>query len=201
MKALKWIFVVFLIIVGLAYIASHLLGAALIIIAALLILPGANKIIEEKLRISKGIKYISFFALIIVGVIIISINEKELQVAIQQEKEQDAFDRMPKEKQDSIVLASVYQDSARYYRERREDLDYLFNSGWTKYHTKIARIIKADMLDPDSYELIESRYEDMGSYLIAYTKYRGNNAFGGKAIGAIKAKVDMEGNILEVYTE
>ena len=41
----------------------------------------------------------------------------------------------------------------------------------------------------------------MKTYIIVLTKFRGKNSFGGKVINFIKAKVDLEGNILEIVDE
>lgn len=53
------------------------------------------------------------------------------------------------------------------------------------------------MNDPDSYEHIETKYTDYGSYIFVVTRFRGANAFGGKVINSISAKIDNNGNILE----
>ncbi len=57
------------------------------------------------------------------------------------------------------------------------------------------------MNDPDSYEHVETRYGDKGTYLIVTTTFRGKNAFGGVARNTVTAKVDLEGNVLEIVSQ
>lgn len=71
-------------------------------------------------------------------------------------------------------------------------------SGWDGSHMNLESWIKDNMNDPKSYEHVESGYIDKGSYLIIKTEYRGKNAFGGTVKGSVKAKVDIEGNIIEI---
>lgn len=54
------------------------------------------------------------------------------------------------------------------------------------------------MNDPESYEYVETNFWDMGDYAVVVMKYRGRNAFGGKVMGAIKAKVGWNCEMLEV---
>ena len=57
------------------------------------------------------------------------------------------------------------------------------------------------MNDPDSYDHVETVYWDKGDYLVVMTKYRGNNAFGGKVLGIVKAKVSLNGDILQIIEQ
>lgn len=54
------------------------------------------------------------------------------------------------------------------------------------------------MYDPSSFRHIETFYIDKGEYLIVITKFRGKNAFGAYVINTVTAKVDLNGNILEI---
>ncbi len=54
------------------------------------------------------------------------------------------------------------------------------------------------MNDPDSYDHVETVYWDMGDYLVVRTTYRGKNAFGGVVVNWVKAKVNLDGNIIEI---
>lgn len=83
---------------------------------------------------------------------------------------------------------------------RKQKVDSQF-SGWDGSHIKLTQALKASMNDPKSYEHVETVYWDMGDHLIVQTKYRGNNAFGGKVFGMIKAKVSMVGEIIEVIDQ
>lgn len=57
------------------------------------------------------------------------------------------------------------------------------------------------MNDPDSYEHIETRFRDDGDNIFVITKFRGTNAFGGKVINTVSAKVDFNGNVIEVISQ
>lgn len=58
--------------------------------------------------------------------------------------------------------------------------------------------VKHNMNDPDSFEEISYDYSYHKTYFIILLKFRGKNAFGGKVINYIKAKTDLEGNVIEV---
>jgi hypothetical protein len=71
-------------------------------------------------------------------------------------------------------------------------------SAWDGSHYNLEKHIKKNMNDPDSYKHVETRYVDLETYLIVTTTFRGKNGFGGVVTNNITAKVDMNGNILEV---
>jgi hypothetical protein len=54
------------------------------------------------------------------------------------------------------------------------------------------------MNDPASYDHVETRYSDHETFLIVTTKFRGKNAFGGLVINLLQAKVNLDGEVLEV---
>ena len=72
-------------------------------------------------------------------------------------------------------------------------------SPWDGSHNKLTGLIKSSMNDPDSYEHIKTTYSQKTDHLIVITKFRGKNAYGGYVINTIKAKVDLDGNVLKVY--
>jgi hypothetical protein len=83
-------------------------------------------------------------------------------------------------------------------RKAREELIEKQFSGWDGSHRGLTEYIKKSMNDPDSYQHDETTYIDKGDHLIVYTKFRGKNAFGGVVRNSAVAKVDLQGNILEV---
>lgn len=104
-----------------------------------------------------------------------------------------------------IEFADLGANSATKYlndkkAKRKEQLETQF-SGWDGSHIKLNQAIKAAMNDPKSYEHVETTYWDMGDHLIVQTKYRGNNAFGVKVLGMVKAKVNMNGDVIEVIDQ
>lgn len=71
-------------------------------------------------------------------------------------------------------------------------------SEWDGSHYNLEKTIKQSMNDPGSYEHIETIYWEIKDYLVVLTKYSGKNAFGGRVQGLVKAKVDLQGNVIEI---
>lgn len=82
--------------------------------------------------------------------------------------------------------------------EARKELIKKEFSAWDGSHFKLEEYIKKSMNDPNSYEHIETRYWDRGEFLVVQTTFRGKNAFGGVVKNSIKAKVGLDGSIMEV---
>lgn len=105
---------------------------------------------------------------------------------------------------DSIRIAEHEADSIfqanKQAADRKEEIEKQF-SAWDGAHTNLERYIKKNMNDPDSYEHIETNYWDMKDHLVVMTKFRGKNAFGGKVINTVKAKVDLQGNVIEIIEQ
>lgn len=85
-------------------------------------------------------------------------------------------------------------------KNRKELIEKQF-SAYDGSHRALERLIKENMNDPDSYDHIETRFLDKGDYLLVITKFRGANAFGGKVINTVSAKVDFDGNVIEILTQ
>lgn len=83
---------------------------------------------------------------------------------------------------------------------RKERLEKGF-SAWDGSHRGLTKVIKASMNDPDSYDHVETVYWDKGDHLIVRTTFRGKNAFGGVVKNWVKAKVDMDGNVIAVIEQ
>jgi hypothetical protein len=81
--------------------------------------------------------------------------------------------------------------------ERKKTLEAQF-SPWDGSHRGVERHIKKVMNDPDSYKHDETRYIDNGDHLIIIASFRGKNAFGGVVRNTIRAKVDLQGNVLQI---
>jgi hypothetical protein len=65
-------------------------------------------------------------------------------------------------------------------------------------HHQLTKLIEASMKDPDSFDHVKTVYVDKGDYLIVETQYRGTNSFGAVVPGVVKAKVSLDGNVLEI---
>ncbi len=83
---------------------------------------------------------------------------------------------------------------------RKEQIEKSF-SAWDGSHRGLTNIIKQSMNDPGSYEHVKTVYWDKGNHLIVQTTFRGKNAFGGLVVNWIKAKVDLDGNVIKVIAQ
>lgn len=97
--------------------------------------------------------------------------------------------KIEEEKQAQIAAAARMEKIKRQF------------SAWDGSHNNLERLIKKAMNDPDSYEHDETVYWDKGSYLIVKTTYRGKNAFGGVVRNFVKAKVSLDGDILQILDQ
>lgn len=84
--------------------------------------------------------------------------------------------------------------------ERTAEIEKNF-SGWDGSHNGLTAAIKESMNDPKSYEHVETRYSDKGDHLIVTTTFRGKNAFGGVVKNSVTAKVDLNGNVIEIISQ
>lgn len=96
------------------------------------------------------------------------------------------------------VLLDKEKRDAQAAREDRLKAQFHF---WDGSHIKLEKVIKRAMNDPDSYEHVETVYWDQGDHLVVKLTYRGRNGFGGLVLGYVKAKVDLDGNVLEVLEQ
>jgi hypothetical protein len=85
-------------------------------------------------------------------------------------------------------------------KNRKELIEKQF-SAYDGSHRGLERYIKEHMNDPDTYDHMETRFLDNGDYILVFTKFRGANAFGGKVINTVSAKVDLEGNVIEIVSQ
>jgi len=74
-------------------------------------------------------------------------------------------------------------------------------SAWDGSHIKLTEVIKESMNNPDSYEHVETVYFDQGDHLIVNQTFRGKNAFGGTVKNTVKAKVSIDGEVLEIIEQ
>ena len=210
---IKWFYGLSFVISGLVLIFSvSFIGGLLFIISGLVLLPPTLKMIEEKIGnpLTRPIKYLTFIATVFVGAIFIANNQIDKKADIKKKK-QEVFEKLPQHVKDSINLVKSQQDSidniqkqqeqlADELKKRKEEIEKQFSS-WDGAHIGLTRIIKESMNDPDSYEHIETRFADKGDYILVITQFRGKNAFGGKVVNIIKAKVDFDGNVIEVINQ
>jgi hypothetical protein len=92
---------------------------------------------------------------------------------------------------------------ARKEREaaaRTERIEAQF-SAWDGAHRNLTKVIKASMNDPDSFKHVKTVYWDMGDHLVVQETFRGKNAFGGVVMNTVKAKVGLNGTVLEIIDQ
>jgi len=95
------------------------------------------------------------------------------------------------------LMVKKLSDEERLNLLRAEKIKDQF-SPWDGSHVNLTKAIKKAMNDPKSYEHVETTHQDMGDYILVVTQFRGTNAFGGKVLNEVTAKVDINGNIIEV---
>jgi RNA polymerase subunit RPABC4/transcription elongation factor Spt4 len=83
---------------------------------------------------------------------------------------------------------------------RKEQIEKHF-SAWDGSHRGLTELIKKSMNDPGSYEYVETVYWDKGDHLIVKTTFRGKNVFGGVVKNWVMAKVDLNGNVIEIISQ
>ena len=83
---------------------------------------------------------------------------------------------------------------------RKKKIEAQF-SAWDGSHRNLERVIKESMNDPDSYDHAETVYSDRGDHLIVRTTFRGKNAFGGVVKNSVKAKVSIDGQVLQILEQ
>jgi hypothetical protein len=84
--------------------------------------------------------------------------------------------------------------------QRLEMIEEQF-SAWDGSHIGLTKVIKESMNDPNSYEHVKTVYGDRGDYLIVETTFRGKNAFGGVVASTIRAKVLLNGEVVEILSQ
>jgi hypothetical protein len=92
---------------------------------------------------------------------------------------------------------SAMHELPKIKENRKKQIEAQF-SAWDGSHQNLTRYIKQVMNDPKSYEHVQTTYSDFGSHLVVKTQFRGKNAFGGVVLDMVKAKIALDGTILEI---
>lgn len=98
----------------------------------------------------------------------------------------------------SAFLISLFggeEDPASLSKEERIDRQF---GGWDGSHIKLTEHIKKSMNDPDSYQHVKTLYWEYDNHIVVKVTYRGKNAFGGVVKNTVRAKCDLDGNIIEI---
>lgn len=98
---------------------------------------------------------------------------------------------------DEAAAKTRMAEKATALEARKKSIEAQF-SPWDGAHRSLERVIKEKMNDPSSYEHSATQYFDMGDHLIVNTEYRGKNSYGGVVKGFTKAKVGLDGEVIEI---
>lgn len=102
---------------------------------------------------------------------------------------------------DTVQEETVSQEDAE------ERLKYRLFSAWDGSHRGLVKLTKTLMNDPDSFQhddttfFIERNADGTPKSIVVNMRYRGKNVFGGVVLGFIKARSDLDGNIIEVLEQ
>lgn len=108
-----------------------------------------------------------------------------------------------KGKQDSMFLDDRKKYSEENTRKEFEqkEREKIVEEQFSKFdgsHKALTLLIKKNMNDPDSYEHVSTQFRDDNENIFVVTKFRGKNTFGAKVINTVSAKVDFNGNVIEI---
>jgi len=127
------------------------------------------------------------------------VDAREKRRQEQKKHEQDAIEAASKAEADRKAKA-MYEAEVKRKEERKNRIEKCF-SVWDGSHKGMTQFIKYSMNNPKSYEHVSTTYWDNGDYLVVRTTFRGTNAFGGVVKNQITAKVDLDGNVLEIIEQ
>ena len=114
----------------------------------------------------------------------------------QRANEQKATEERNAQKQVEKEAAQVAEAAAAVVKARTELVEKQFSRDGS--HRGVTKAIKDSMNDPASYAHDQTHYTDYGDHLIVITAFRGKNAFGGVVRQSVMAKVDLEGNVIQI---
>lgn len=133
-----------------------------------------------------------------------TLNVELINLMKEQASEREKLIKEIEEKREQERIATELEAKRKKEEElnknRKETIEKQF-SAWDGSHPALTRLIKENMNDPDSYDHIETKFRDDGNSIFVITKFRGANAFGGKVINTISARVDFEGNVIEIVSQ
>ncbi|WP_274644663.1 hypothetical protein [Pseudomonas serbica] len=109
---------------------------------------------------------------------------------------QQKLERFTKVRDAQYAKEAAEKAAATAKAERQKKIEGQF-SGWSGAHYKFERLIKDAMNDPDSYDHVETKYVDKGTYIRVISTFRGKNAFGGMVKNTKIADFTIDGSFLK----
>jgi uncharacterized membrane protein YvbJ len=105
-----------------------------------------------------------------------------------------------------IVIVLVYlsngtpTETKKAQPTRKDKIEKAFSS-WNGSHIELTKLIKGSLKNPSSFEHVESKYTDKGSYILVGTTYRATNGFGAVVTETKIVKAKIDGTIIEIVSE
>ncbi|WP_121665270.1 hypothetical protein [Mesonia aquimarina] len=128
------------------------------------------------------------------------LNKNFLSLLKENSHKRDSLLEENRNKKINDSLNKITKAEEKAIAERDEIIQKQFSS-WNGAHRNLENLIQKNMNDPDSYEHIKTVYFDKGDHLIVITSFRGKNAFNATIKNSITAKVDLNGNVIEVIDQ
>jgi hypothetical protein len=108
---------------------------------------------------------------------------------------QQKLDRFVKARDEKAAKEAEALAAAKAKAERQKKIEAQF-SGYSGVHYNFERILKEAMNDPDSYDHVETKYIDKGSFIRVFLTFRGKNGFGGMVKNTKVADFSIGGDFL-----
>jgi hypothetical protein len=105
------------------------------------------------------------------------------------------LDRFVKARDEKAAKEAAALAAVKAKAERQKKIEAQF-SGYSGVHYNFERIIKEAMNDPDSYDHVETKYIDKGSFIRVFLTFRGKNGFGGMVKNTKVADFSIGGDFL-----
>ena len=102
---------------------------------------------------------------------------------------------------DIILYADDGKKAQAQFKQKQDSRDKYIKRAFSSRdssHGGLTKWVKENMNYPDSYEHVSTSYVDMSDHLVINMTFRGKNMSGDVVENFIKAKVDLEGNVLEL---
>lgn len=96
-----------------------------------------------------------------------------------------------------VAAREAYKNSPEGKKEARK-AQIQRGFGFRGEHKALTGLIKADMDDPSSFEVANCVWVDMDDHVVVIEEFRGRNAYGMMQLFSVKAKCDVDGNVIEV---
>ena len=113
-------------------------------------------------------------------------------------EDSDEVAKLNKQKEEKAK--PVLTEAEKREIERKEKIQSQFHF-WDGRHINLAEKIKESLHSPDSFKHVKTTYRDAGDHLIVSTWYKASNLYGVILEGYVMAKINLEGEIMEILME